>query len=314
MLGGQVWTLENIRFHHAYDVRDADGVQWILTKEEGFWGTPGTNATLSPRLNKHGQFRSPGWKKERTVTLTGRCYHPDYEVLRRAEANVLGLLSDPRAPGTLTCYSEIGVLSLDVFLDDAILCTPLDIVSEPGIEFSIQLVAPDPRKYSPETQVQTVGLPQDTGDGLDFSQVVSPEVDSGLYFGLGSSTTGLTFGTFNGVGFMTLSNPGTAPATPVFTLYGPLTSPVLTTSTGYSLRYNGTLGANDYVTIDPAVPAVVLNGQTSRRELLYPANFEAFNVPPAVAGQPGTLSVGLAHSGASTAGGYATAAYRAYWF
>ncbi len=314
MLGGQVWTLENITFHHSCDVRDSAGVQWILTKEEGFWGSPGTNATLSPRLNKHGMFRSPGWKKERIVSLTGRCYHPDYEVLRQAEANVLGLLSDPRTPGKLTCYSEIGALSLDVYLDDAILCTPLDVVSEPGVEFSIQLVAPDPRKYSPETQIQTVGLPQDAGDGLDFNQVVSPDTNPGLYFGLPIATAGLAFGTFNGSGFVTLTNPGTAPASPIYTLYGPLTTPVLTTTTGYSMRYNGTLAAGEYVAIDPAAPSVVLNGTTSRRELLYPANFESFNIPPASGSTSGTLTVGLAHSGASTAGGYATATYRAYWF
>lgn len=314
MLGGQVWTLEGITFHHAYDVRDSAGVQWILTKEEGFWGAPGTNATLSPRLNKHGMFRSPGWKKERIVSLTGRCYHPDYEVLRQAESYVLGLLSDPRTPGKLTCYSEIGTLCLDVYLDDAILCSPLEIVSEPGVEFSLQLVAPDPRKYTPDVQTQTVGLPQDSGDGLDFSQVVSPDSNAGLYFGLGASNTGLAFGTFNGAGFVTLTNPGTAPASPVYTLYGPLANPVLTTSSGYSMRYNGTLDVGDYVAIDPAAPSVVLNGATSRRELLYPARFEAFNIPPASGATPGTLTVGLAHSGTSTAGGYATATYRAYWF
>jgi hypothetical protein len=314
MLGGQVWTLDTITFHHSPKVRDSAGVQWIVTKEEGFWGTPGTNATLSPRLNKHGMFRSPGWKKERIVTLTGRCYHPDYAVLRQAESTVLGLLSDPRTPGKLTCYAENGALSLDVFLDDAILCTPLDIVSEPGVEFSLQLVAPDPRKYSPDIQTQTAGLPQDSGDGLDFSQVVSPDSNPGLFFGANPATDGLAFGTFNGSGFMTLTNPGTAPATPVYTLYGPLTNPVLTTNTGYSMRYNGTLATGDYVTIDPSLPSVVLNGATSRRELLYPANFEPFNIPPAAGGTSGTLSVSLAHSGASTTGGYVTATYRAYWF
>jgi hypothetical protein len=314
MLGGQVWTLDYLTFHHSPSVRDSAGVQWILTKEEGFWGSPSTNATLSPRLNKHGQYRSPGWKKERIVSLTGRCYASDYATLRRAEANVLGLLSDPFKPGVLTCYSEIGVLSLDVYLDDAIICTPLEIVSEPGVEFSIQVVAPDPRKYSPETQTKTVGLPQDSGDGLDFAQIVSPDTNAGLYFGVGSSTDGLQFGTFNGSGFMTLRNVGTAPASPVYTLYGPLTTPQITTDTGYTMRYNGTLAAGEYVAIDVSVPSVVLNGTTSRRELLYPAPFQAFNVPASVAGVDGQLTVSLAHSGASTAGGYLTATYRASWF
>lgn len=314
MLGGQVWTLENITFHHSPNVRDANGVQWILTKEEGFWGSPGTGATLSPRLNKHGMFRSPGWKKERIISLTGRCYASEYNVLRQAESNVLGLLSDPTTPGTLTCYSEIGALTLDVFLDDAILCTPLDIVSEPGIEFSIQVVAPDPRKYSVESQTQAVGLPQDSGDGVDFTQVVAPDSNPGIYFGTGSTGDGIAFGTFNGSGFMTLYNVGTAPASPLYTFFGPLTNPLLTTSAGYSMKYNGTLIAGDYLVVDPATPGVVLNGLNSRRELMYPSNFESFNIPPAVNGIPGELTVSLAHSGARNATGAVQASYRAAWF
>lgn len=314
MLGGQVWTLEHITFHHGPKIRDSNGVQWILTKEEGFWGSPGPNATLSPRLNRHGMYRSPGWKGERIVSLTGRCYADSYATLRAAEADVLGLLSDPTSPGKLTCYSEIGVLTLDVFLDDAIICTPLDIVSEPGIEFSIQVVAPDPRKLSMEAQTQAVGLPQDSGDGLDFTQIVAPDSNPGLHLGVGSSTSGLAFGTYNGSGFMTLRNVGTAPASPRYTFYGPLSSPLLTADTGHSMKYNGTIAAGEWVTVEPANPSVVLNGTTSRRELLYPSNFEAFHVPPAVGGTAGSLTVSLAHNGATNAIGYVQATFNAAWF
>ena len=313
MLGGQVWTLENLQFHHSYKVRDNAGVMWILTEEKGFWGSPGTNATLTSRLNRHGAYRSPGWKKERIITLTGRCYAESYATLRQAEATVMGLLSDPVKPGLLTCYSEIGTLSTEVYLDDDILCTPLDIVSEPGIEFSIQLVAPDPRKYSSDWQTLTTGLPMDSGDGLDFAQVVAPDSNPGLYFGTGGSTSGLTFGTSNSSGFMTLRNPGTAPASPIYTLYGPLSTPTLTTGTG-SLRYNGTLNAGELVVIDPDAPSVLLGGTTSRRELLYPANFDAFFIPPAVGTTAGTLTVSLSHSGAVGAAGYVQASYRAAYF
>jgi hypothetical protein len=166
MYGAQVWQLEEITFSPQQDERDAAGVQWILIAEKGFWGSPATGATLSPRLNRHGAFRTPGWKKERIVSLTARCYAFDYAVLRHAEAVVLGLLSDPTAAGTLTCYSEIGALTLAVHLDGDILCTPLNVVSEPGIEFSIQVVAPDPRKYSVEEQVQQTGLPGGTAIGV----------------------------------------------------------------------------------------------------------------------------------------------------
>ncbi|AXB41305.1 phage tail domain-containing protein [Amycolatopsis albispora] len=300
--------------HPDGDVRDSAGVQWILTQEKGFWGTPGTNAEFSSRLARHGAYRSPGWKKQRTISLTGRAYADDYAVLRQAEANVLGLLSDPRAPAALTCFSELGALTCDVFLDDEILCTPLKVVSEPGFEFSLQVVAPDPAKYSVERQTMTASLPRDSGDGLDFSQVVQPDANQGLYFGIGADDDGLSFGTSNASGFMRLTNRGSAPTTPVYTLYGPLTNPILTAETA-TMRYNGTLGAGEFVVIDPNAPSVLLGGTAVRRQLLNPAQFNGFAIPPASrTGGPGVLSVGLTHSGAATDAGYVTAVFRSAWF
>lgn len=310
--GASVWTLDGITFHPSSRVRDEQGVQWILTEEKGFWGSPGTGHTLSARLNKHGAFRaSPGWKKERVVTLTGRCYAEDFPTLRQAEANVSGLLADPDVPGKLTCYTELGAMQLDVYLDNPILCSPLRIISEPGIEFSIQVVAPDPRKYSVETQTQSTGLPIDNGDGLDFTQVVSPDTIDGLYFGLDPSD-GLTFGTAT-PGVVVLRNSGTAPTTPIYTLNGPLTNPVLTCGGG-TMKYNGSLAAGDFVVIDPSDPSVLYGGTATRRELLYPANFEEFTVPGGKGGAPGALTVGLSHSGAITAAGWLDVVYRSAWF
>ena len=304
--GAQVWTLGGITFHPRGDVRDANGVQWILTKEQGFWGAPKTNAQFSARLQRHGAWRSPGWKTQRTITLTGRCYAMGYAALRRAESTVLALLSDPTTPATLTCYSEIGPLSVDVFLDADTTCTPLDVVSEPGVEFSLQVVAPDPRKYSPDWITMQASLPVDSGDGLDFLQVVSG--DTGLYFGTGSGD-GLVFGTSNSTGYMQLSTVGTAPSYPIFTLYGPLTNPTLTASDGNTLRYNGTLADGEYVEIDTGTPSVVFGGYDQRRQLLYPAKYESFAIPAG-----GMVSVGLSHSGAASATGHVQARYRTAWF
>ncbi|MFE0021902.1 hypothetical protein [Amycolatopsis sp. NPDC059021] len=313
--GANVWTLDWLTLHPDGEHRDAVGVQWILTQEKGFWGTPGTNATFSSRLARHGAYRSPGWKKQRTISLTGRAYAEDYTVLRQAEAQLLGLLSDPRAPRALTCYSELGALTCDVFLDDEILCSPVSVVSEPGIEFSIQVVAPDPAKYSVERQTMTTGLPQDSAeDGLDFNQVVQPDKNQGLFFGMGADDDGLLFGTSNATGFMRLTNRGSAPTTPVFTLYGPLTKPTLTAGSA-TMRYNGTLTAGEYVVIDPNAPSVLLGGAAVRRHLLNPAQFDGFAIPPASrTGGPGVLSVGLTHSGALTDSGYVTAVFRSAWF
>lgn len=314
--GAQRWTLDWLTFSPYADDRDANGVQWILTNEKGFWGAPKTGATVSGRLNQHGMFRSPGWKTDRTISLTGRFYCMDYTVLRAAEAAVQGLLSDPNTPGLLTCFSEIGPLEIEVFLDDVILCQPLDVASEPGIEFSLQLVAPDPRKYSPDWQDMTTGLPRDNGDGLDFEAITFPDTEPGLYF---DDATDLQFGTSNNQGFLDLTNLGTAPTYPVYTLHGPLETPSLLANIsptgGQSLMtYNDSLAAGQFVVIDPSVPSVMLGGTTDRRSKMLAANFADFAIPGASGGTPGSLSVSFYHAGPVTDAGFVDVTYRYAWW
>lgn len=312
MLGANVWSLDWLTFRPEREARDVDGVQWILLEEKGFWGTPGPSASLSPRLNNHGAYRSPGWKTERTISLVGRCYADDFLTLRRAEAKVLGLLSDPRASAPLVCHTEFGGLMCEVYLDDAILCSPVDTISEPGIEFSMQVIAPDPRKYAVEEQTLSTGLPSEGLTGLDFNETIIFDPNQGLnFFGL---VDGLEFGDGNASGVMLLGNVGTAPTTPTFTLHGPLTFPTLAAG-AFSLRYNERLRAGEHLVIDPAAPSVLLGGSASRRELLYPAQFQGFEIPAADPdGTPGQLAVGLSHTGPVTDAGYVEATFRSAWF
>lgn len=313
MEGANVWCLDWLTMDPGEHARDSRGVQWVCTEEKGFWSSPGPKAELTARLNQHGSYRPPGYKQSRTISLKGRAFARDWEVLRQAEADVLGLLSDPQTPGDLTCHSELGALTCQVYLDDEILCTPYANLTEPAVEFSLQLVAPDPRKYAVETQVMSTGLAQDAGDGLDFAQVGTfPDDQDGLFFGFGD-TDGLFFGT-NISGFMTLTNRGTAPTFPIYTLHGPLTSPALTAGS-YTIRYNANLAAGEFVVIDPLAPSVLLGGTAVRRHLVNPAQFQGFAVPAADPdGDPGALSVGLTHSGPVTDAGWVDAEFRSAWF
>lgn len=313
MLGSHVWTLDTLTLSPSPDVRDEYGVQWILMEEKGFWGSPAPEAELSPRLNQHGVYRPPAWKRERAITLTGRAYSRDFVALRTAEARVCGLLSDPRKPGSLTCHSEIGPLTCDVYLDGDILCEPLPRMGEHGIEFSLQVVAPDPRKYTPNWQYLSTTLPDESNTGLDFSDTTTGD-EPGLYYGFGSETTGLLFGAGNSTGSMQLRNPGTAPTFPILTLHGPLETPSITAGNSV-LRYNTQLPESETLVIDPSAPSVLLGGSASRRHLLAPADFQGFAVPPAEnPDTPGVLSLGLTHLGAMTATGYLEARFRPAWF
>lgn len=303
--GASTWQLDWLTMDPHPDVRDSAGVQWFATKVDGFWGSPKTDVAFSPKIGRHGVFRVPGYKREKVITITGRAYCHDDAELHRAEIAVAGLLSEPDTEYPLVCYSDIGNLVCNVVLDGDVIPTPLDSISEPGFEFSIQVAADDPRKYSLETRTMQTGLPTlNSATGLDFTgQGGGLDFSSGLHFGTPSSN-----------GYLDLTNVGTAPVYPVLTLHGPLTNPTLTTSAG-SITYNGALGASDFLVLDPSVPSVLLGGTASRRHLVNPSTFTALLIPRAVdATTPGVLRVGLSHTGDSSATGYLSAAVRSAWF
>lgn len=297
-------------------VTDSLGVQWILMEEQGFWDAPDVRSDLVERVNAHGAYVGPAYKQERVITLRGRFYSHDPRQMRAAWARITGMGADPTEFLSLSCDTEIGTMASDVRLDGKVETKPLQLLNVHGVEFSMNLVAPDPRKYSDQWHTMRAELPQaNVGDGLDFAVATGG--------GFGPTYRGLvhplTFGTSNSTGFLQLTNGGTAPTCPVYTLTGPLTTPTLTATTGTTtaqMRYNGSLDAGQSIVINPAVPSVLLGGTASRRHLLNPANFQGFFIPAAdnATGTEGVLNVGLTHAGAVTTGGYATARFRDAWF
>jgi hypothetical protein len=134
-------------------------------------------------------------------------------------------------------------------------------------------------------------------DDIEFRAVAS-----GLDFDAGP---GLDFGIVGATGTILLDNTrGTAPSSPLLTLTGPLTTPVLSVAGG-SIKYNDTLTAGQFVDLNPEDPSVLLNGTSGRGYLANPAQWDSFIV------QPGSsLSIGLSHSGPSTDLGTVTARFR----
>lgn len=301
-----VWSLGSLTLDP--DHTDPNGVLWFLSEETGFFGSPAPTAELTPKLNAHGAFRTPGYKPQRTISLKGYAFAPTYAKLRDAVNTVTGLLGGPYESVPLTCYAETGPVTCDVFLDGDILTQPVP-AANPIVEWSLQVVAPDPRKYSTQWRTMRATLPRTGEDGLDFLPEDDPD---GLDF-----TGGLDFGVDSGAGFLAMTNRGTAPAPLMLTLYGPLSMPMLTagsTGTYATLRYNATLAEGEFVVIDPSTPTVLLGGTASRRELLNPAEFQGFYVPPRRNGRPGELSVGLSHSGPATDTGWVEVRFRDAWF
>jgi phage-related protein len=81
------------------------------------------------------------------------------------------------------------------------------------------------------------------------------------------------------LGEFTMRNEGDAEARPVWTVNGPGEGLVVTSSTGESFAWNGTLSASDTLVIDTARATVILNGTTSVYRQLGPAP-RLWKVPP----------------------------------
>lgn len=282
---------------------DDNQVQWILLEETGFWDSPDARVNVTERSNAHGSYVGPIYYAERVITVKGRAFCDDPGMLRRYWSLITGLCADPTDSYTLSCESQIGTLYCNVRRDGQVITTPSPFLNVEAFDFSVQLIAPDPRKYSTQQWTMRTNLPSaTTGDGLSFT-------DPGLDF---APPEYLSFGAQNSSGLLQLTNNGTAPSTPTYELHGPLTHPTVTAwheNRAHVMTYNANLSAGEFLTIDPREPAVLLGGTASRRWLLNPAEFAAFSVPAADprTNQPGRLNVGLTHEGGFDAGGYALA-------
>lgn len=303
-----VWEIDGLRLN----TRDSYGCEWVVDTESGWAGSAAPRTSRTPKVNAHGSFRTPAFRDPKIIALSGYCAAPTAAERRRAEHRIAGVCGgDPRSLYRLICHEERGALYADVELDDEVTVTTRH---QRWFEWSLQVAAPDGRKHAVETHTVNTGLPMDAGDGLNFEYTTFGDTSPGLFFGSADPTDGLEFGSSNASGFVILTNRGSAPAYPIYTIRGPLTDPTLTASTG-TMRYNAILAEGERVVIDPSIPAVLLGGSASRRHLLYPAQFQAFAIPPATSdGQPGQLAVGLTHSGPVTDAGWFEATYRSAWF
>jgi hypothetical protein len=127
--------------------------------------------------------------------------------------------------------------------------------------WSLQLTAPDPIRYSTDQHTASCGLPQ-PGLGIQFPIQQWP----------------LDFGQPSG-GSLVLGNAGTVTTWPVWTITGPCNQPVIrSATTGQALGFGLTLAGGDVLVVDVSARTVRLNG-ASRRSALLPGS-TWFGVPP----------------------------------
>lgn len=287
VLYGPQWTIGDL----TINATDANGVDWILTKETGWFASSPPKPQRSAKTAATGSFRSQNYRGERIISLEGEMIAPTIAALRTAQHQLAGQLGDPSQLYQLACLEETGTLTASVELDGPILITPISYLS---CSWSLQLAAPDPHKYAATASVLSTLLASGVG-GLNWSP--------GLDWATGG---GLNWGTVGATGVIAAQNPGTANAWPTYTVNAGtgLTNPAITNSaTGQVLKWTGTLASGDVLVIStsPFNRFVTVNG-ADRRPFLTSAQWF-----PLTAGT--TTSVAFAADSYS-----ATASMQASWY
>src|SRR5438067_59827 len=189
-----------------------------------------------------------GWPVDRFQRHDRR---PTQTLLRRAIDSLLGVCPLPDQLYTLTVTDESGVTyTASVSIDGQILTKAQSATS---VTFSLQLFAPDPRRFGP-SHTATVQQGTTATGGVAYP-VTYP----------------VAYGTPGTTGSTQVTNNGTAYSDLVFTLNGPLKNPVIRHSTtGHQISYTGTIPSGAYVTIDTASGSCLYNGTQNYRAFLAP--------------------------------------------
>jgi hypothetical protein len=251
---------------------DANGVDWILTKETGWFASAPPKPARTNKAGATGSYRSQNFRGERIISLEGTMTAPTITALRTAQHQLAAVCGDPAQLYTLSCAEETGTLTAQVELDAQILMTPIAYLT---CAWTIQLAAPDPTKYSSTLQQASTFLPSATG-GLDWS------TGGGLDWSTGG---GLNWGTTVSNGTVAVLNGGTAPTWPTFTVNAGtgITNPTITCSTtGQVLQYASTLNSGDQLVIStsPFNRYVQVNG-SDRRPFLTTSQWFSFSAATA---------------------------------
>lgn len=216
---------------------DANGVEWILTKFDGWAGKPAPRTMRTDRQGHAGSFRSAAYTGPRIMNLEIVATAPSVLAMRSAETAMAAVCSDGAKLYEMVVTESGFSRSVFVELDDAILSAPR-LWNQ--TVFSLRLAAPDPRKQDSAWQspigslgIAPTGGADYTGPGLVFSSFVD-------------------FGTPGVPSSVTVHNAGTTVAHPIFAVAGPLSAnwQIVDITNGTIITYTKALGPTDIVTIN----------------------------------------------------------------
>lgn len=235
-----MWTIDGLTFYVDDTILDDLDRAWVVRKneEKGWANPPAPRTRREDRPSGPGSYRSTAYRQERIYTLAGAVWCPSPSIREHTEHTISALCSDPGRLYTLRRRTATYDQVIEVELDDEPL---VEMVTMERLDWSFQFAAPDPRKHD-YTWQEPVATPPTvpTNTGLDFSGA-----------GLDFSGAGLDFGDQSVPSTAQVSNHGTAPVYPLFTLTGPLTAPtVVHVESGRTVAYAADVAPGETIVIN----------------------------------------------------------------
>lgn len=237
-------------------------IDWALVDVQGWYESPDVDVPTQRRAIFPGQFSQAGRAGGKMITVNGEIRSKDRTMLMEAVEELSAVLADG-STGPMAVYDE----------DAGYRWAPVQRTGAPSFKFDepdvvgfqLQFVAPDAYRYG-QSSTGSVGFAASSGSGMVFDLFPGGVMD---------------FGPLPDFGIVSIQNPGSADASPVFTVTGPSPSSGFTITdvvSGRSIVFRGVVPAGSVLTIDSSTGAVVLDGVADR---FGDAVVEAWPVVPA---------------------------------
>lgn len=238
---------------------DENRTAWRVTNLVG-WDSPDIPETAESRTGADGAWDTDNFYGGRQVTIEGLIEAPSQELKDAAKRK---LAASVPARGRLVAFTvnETTPMQITGRRSGRLLMGDL---TDTVVQFSVNLFAPDPRKYS-LNQLIAAALIGDPAPGVPIPLVLPAVIPENPASGE----------------FFTATNDGDYDTPPTIRINGPGANVgIANLTTGDVLRYNVQLGANDELVIDTLVGAAQLNGASYRPPSAGSTVTSRFLLPP----------------------------------
>lgn len=268
-----LWTIDGVTFNGG---ADANGVEWIITSDSGWFGSAPSRNNRVSKNNANGAYRSPVYRDPRVVAVSGYVIAPTPALREAAGYTLAAMLSDPNTlypvtrsevTGPRFIYAEQDTDTIVSVLQDGIGCT---------LAFSMQVAAPDPRKLGSTLESASTTMPSPGSGGVLWQG--DSTVPNGLPYLGDDHVSGVQYGTAGTGGLLQLTNSGGAPADVLFTVTGSVNTPTLIRQdTGDTMTFASSLSLTDVLTIDTGSGQVLFDGANYRP---FMSVYQPIIIPP----------------------------------